>query len=161
MAGPNDALIERFYEAFARSDGPAMAACYAPDVHFRDPVFGDLAGTAAGAMWRMLTRASRDFRLELLEHSSDSTAGSAHWQAHYTFSQTGRPVINDVTAAFRFWDGLIVDHVDTFDFRRWASQALGLRGALLGWTPIVRSAVRRRARESLERFQATEPAAIG
>ena len=161
MAGPNDALIERFYDAFARADGTAMGACYAPDVHFRDPVFEDLHGPQAGAMWRMLTRASRDFRLELLEHGSDAATGRAHWVAHYTFSQTGRPVVNDVIAAFRFRDGLIVDHVDTFDFRRWAGQALGLRGQLLGWTPFVRSAVRRQARANLERFEATEAAAIG
>ncbi len=161
MAGPNDALIERFYDAFARGDGAAMAACYAPDVHFHDPVFEDLDGPEAGAMWRMLTRSSRDFRLELREHGSDATGGSAHWFAHYTFSQTGRPVVNDVTAAFAFRDGLITDHVDTFDFGRWAGQALGLRGQLLGWTPFVRSAVRRRARASLDRFRSTEASSIG
>jgi len=161
MAGPNDALIERFYDAFARRDGAAMAACYAPAIHFRDPVFLDLEGPQAGAMWRMLTRSSRDFSLELLEHGSDATTGTAHWRAHYTFSQTGRPVVNDVRAAFRFEDGLIVDHVDTFDFRRWAGQALGLRGQLLGWTPFLRSAVQGRARAGLDRFQATEAAPIG
>jgi ketosteroid isomerase-like protein len=161
MTGPNDALIERFYAAFARSDGAAMAACYAPVSHFRDPVFQDLDGAQAGAMWRMLSGSSRDFSLELLEHDSDATSGTAHWVAHYTFSQTGRPVVNDVRASFRFADGLITDHVDTFDFRRWAAQALGPRGQLLGWTPFVRSAVQRRARASLDRFQATEAAAIG
>jgi len=161
MVGPNDALIERFYHAFALADGRTMSACYAPDIHFHDPVFDDLRGPEAGAMWRMLTRSSRDFRLELLEHDSDETSGSAHWVAHYTFSQTGRPVVNDVRAVFRFRDGLIVDHVDTFDFGRWAGQALGLRGQLLGWTPFVRSAVRRRARTSLDQFQATEAAPIG
>ena len=37
-------LIERFYAAFGRRDGKAMAACYAPEATFRDPVFGDLKG---------------------------------------------------------------------------------------------------------------------
>ena len=41
-------LIERFYAAFDRRDGAAMAALYAPDGHFRDPVFGDLTGAEAG-----------------------------------------------------------------------------------------------------------------
>ena len=161
MAGPNDALIERFYAAFAQRDGPGMAACYAPNVHFRDPVFGDLEGPEAGAMWRMLAATARDFRLELLEHGAEATTGTAHWLAHYTFSQTGRPVVNDVQAAFRFGAGLIVDHVDSFDFTRWAGQALGPRGRFLGWTPFLRSAVRRRARTNLERFVAIERATIG
>ena len=50
----NAALINRFYEAFARQDGETMAACYAPDAHFHDPVFQDLHGDEVGAMWRML-----------------------------------------------------------------------------------------------------------
>lgn len=155
MAGPNDALIERFYNAFAHGDGAGMAACYAPAVHFRDPAFGDLDGAMAGSMWRMLASTARDFRLELLEHSSDETTGSAHWVAHYTFSQTGRPVVNDVHAAFRFKDGLIVDHVDSFDFHRWAGQALGPRGRLLGGTRFLRKAVQERARARLDAFVAS------
>lgn len=155
MARPNDALIERFYAAFARGDGAGMAACYAPGVHFRDPAFGDLDGVMAGSMWRMLAATAKDFRLELLDHSSDALTGSAHWVAHYTFSQTGRPVVNDVHAAFRFKDGLIVDHVDSFDFQRWAGQALGLRGRLLGGTSFLRKAVQGRARARLDAFVAS------
>ena len=52
-------LIERFYQAFDNGDGDTMAACYAPDVHFSDPVFPDLRGSQAGAMWRMLTEHAR------------------------------------------------------------------------------------------------------
>ena len=155
MTGPHDALIERFYAAFARGDGAAMAACYAPGVHFRDPAFGDLHGPEAGAMWRMLASSARDFRLELLEHGSDATGGTAHWLAHYTFSQTARPVVNDVRATFRFSDGLIADHVDDFDFARWAGQALGLRGRLLGRTAFLRRTVQQRARARLADFVAS------
>jgi uncharacterized protein len=131
-----------------------MAACYAPDISFSDPVFTDLHGAEAGAMWRMLTGRSQDLRIDLLEHEADGERGSAHWRAHYTFAQTGRPVVNDVHASFRFADGLIADHRDEFDFHRWARQALGPAGLLLGWTPIIRSAVRRRARASLDEFLA-------
>ena len=70
-------LVERFYAAFDRRDGVAMAAAYAPDGHFRDPVFGDLTGAEAGAMWRMLTRTARDLKVELAEHDD----ASAHWIA--------------------------------------------------------------------------------
>jgi uncharacterized protein len=147
-------LVERFYAAFARRDGAAMQDCYAPDVHFSDPVFVDLHGHEAGAMWRMLTERAADLRVELLEHSADGDRGSARWRAHYTFGQTGRPVVNDVRAAMRFADGLIADHVDDFDFYRWARQALGTSGLLLGWTPLVRTAVRRRARAGLDEYLA-------
>ena len=84
----------------------------------------------------------------------DAQVGSAHWRAHYTFSQTGRAVVNDVRATMRFADGLIADHVDAFDFHRWARQALGTRGLLLGWTPLLRNAVRRRARAGLDEYLA-------
>jgi ketosteroid isomerase-like protein len=154
VTNPNDELIQRFYAAFAARDGAAMAACYSPDVHFSDPVFTDLRGAEAGGMWRMLTSASTDLRIELLEHEASDDRGSARWRAHYTFTQTGRPVVNDVHAAFQFADGLIVVHCDEFDFHRCARQALGPTGLLLGWTPIVRSAVRRRARASLDEFMA-------
>jgi ketosteroid isomerase-like protein len=145
-------LIERFYTAFDRRDGAAMAACYAPGAHFSDPVFTDLNGDEPGAMWRMLTAQATELRIELLEQAADGDRGSARWRAHYVFSQTGRPVVNDVRATFRFADGLIADHRDEFGFHAWARQALGTRGLLLGWTPLLRASVRKRARASLDRF---------
>jgi hypothetical protein len=144
--------IERFYAAFDACDGDAMAACYAPGAHFSDPVFTDLNGDEPGAMWRMLTSQARDLRVELLEHTADS----ARWRAHYTFSQTGRPVVNDVRATFRFDSGgLIADHRDEFSFYRWARQALGPPGLMLGWTPLLRGKVRRSAAASLQRFHSS------
>ena len=152
MAHPNDELIQRFYAAFAERRGDSMAACYAPGAHFSDPVFPDLNDEEPGQMWRMLTKASDDLRIELLEHEADDETGSARWQAHYTFTQTGRPVMNDVRATFRFADGLIADHRDDFDFHRWSRQALGLPGLLLGWTPIIRGAVQKKAAARLADF---------
>jgi hypothetical protein len=105
-------------------------------------------------MWRMLTSQARELRVELLEHAADGTAGSARWRAHYVFTQTGRPVVNDVRATFRFAGGLIAEHTDAFSFHRWSRQALGTSGLLLGWTPVLRGAVRKRAAASLERFAA-------
>jgi len=152
MSEANDQLIKRFYAAFAAGDGEAMAACYTPDAQFSDPVFPDLRGEKPGEMWKMLTGASGDLKIELLEHEAGDTDGTAHWRAHYTFTQTGRPVVNDVRARFRFRDGLIAEHHDDFDFHKWARQALGPMGLLLGWTPLVRSKVRRTAAERLDSF---------
>lgn len=148
----SDELIQRFYAAFDRRDGDAMAACYAPGAHFSDPVFTDLHGEQPGQMWRMLTAQAQELRVELLEHAADDAAGTARWRAHYVFTQTGRPVVNDVRAAFRFADGLIAEHTDTFSFWTWSRQALGPPGVLIGWTPFLRNPVRRRAAANLARF---------
>jgi ketosteroid isomerase-like protein len=154
-AQANDVLIERFYAAFGECNGAAMTACYAPGAHFRDPAFGDLEGEEIGAMWRMLTGRATDLKIELHEHEADEETGSAHWIARYTFS-TGRPVVNDIQATFRFADGLIADHVDDFDFRKWAKQALGPSGHLVALLPPLRSKARAKALDQLETFRREE-----
>ncbi len=151
MAHPNDELIQRFYAAFARRDGDAMAECYAPSAHFSDPVFVSLHDREPGAMWRMLTGRSRDLVVTLTEHEADDTTGRARWLADYTFSN-GNKVHNDVLARFRFEDQLIVEHVDSFSFYAWARQAMGVLGAVLGWTPLLRRMVRGKARNGLDEF---------
>jgi ketosteroid isomerase-like protein len=152
MASPGDDLIQRFYTAFDRHAGDEMAACYAPGAHFSDPVFTDLRGDEPGQMWRMLTSRAEDLRVELVEHETGGDSGSARWIARYTFTQTGRPVVNDVRARFRFEDELIKEHRDEFGFHNWARQALGPAGLLLGWTPLIRGATRRKARAGLDEF---------
>ena len=157
-ADANRELIERFYAAFGRCDGAEMTACYAADAHFCDPAFGDLHGPEVGAMWRMLTGRAKDLVIELHEHEADERSGSAHGIARYTFS-TGRPVVNDIRATFSFSDGLIADHVDDFDFRRWARQALGPMGIAVALLPPLRGKARDKARGQLDEFIAGEAAA--
>jgi len=159
MTHPNAAVIERFYEAFQRRDVDAMAACYAPDVTFSDPVFGELQGGEVTDMWRMLVSRAQEFTLAFSHVSADDVSGSAHWVASYLFSQTGRKVINPIDARFVFRDGLIVEHRDRFDLWRWAGQALGAKGALLGWTPFVQNAIRAQAKRGLAAWRA-KPAAV-
>jgi ketosteroid isomerase-like protein len=149
MSNSNDELIQRFYDAFTRLDGETMAACYAPGARFSDPVFKDLQGEEPGAMWRMLTGRAQDLEVQLAEHEADDRRGSAHWLADYTF-RTGRKVHNDVRAEFRFENGLIVEHRDSFSFYAWARQALGPVGLALGWTPLLRAKVQREARAGLD-----------
>jgi len=154
-AEANRETIERFYEAFGRCNGAAMTAFYAANAHFRDPAFGDLHGSDVGAMWRMLTSRATDLKIELHEHEADEESGSAHWIARYTFS-TGRPVVNDIQAKFRFADGKIADHIDDFDFRRWARQALGPKGTLVALLPPLRAKARAQALDQLETFKRDE-----
>ncbi|MGH2711973.1 MAG: nuclear transport factor 2 family protein [Actinomycetota bacterium] len=151
-ADDNRELIRRLYEALGRSDGEAMAGCYAPNATFRDPVFGTLKGDQPGDMWRMLTGRSRDLKFELAEHEADQGTGRARWIASYTFTPTKRSVVNEGRAEFRFADGKIVEHRDRFSMHRWASQALGPVGVLFGWSPPLVVGLRFRARKDLARF---------
>jgi ketosteroid isomerase-like protein len=151
----NERLVHSFYSCFQRLDADGMAACYAPDVVFSDPVFPRLEGREASAMWHMLASRARNFALTFREVKADDERGSVHWEATYLFSKTGRMVTNMIDAEFEFRDGLIAHHTDCFDFWRWSRQALGLPGVLLGWTPLVRDAVRGEARKGLAQFIAS------
>jgi ketosteroid isomerase-like protein len=149
----NEALIRELYAALARRDAEAMAKCYHPDAFFSDPVFPRLRGTEPGDMWRMLLARASDLQVTLDEAAGDQDGGSARWTARYTFTRTGRPVVNHGAALFAFRDGLIVRHHDSFSFWRWASQALGPVGAALGWFAPLKWKVRRQAAESLAAFR--------
>ena len=155
MSQDHQALITRFYQAFQQLDAQAMAACYTDDVLFSDPVFGELRGQSAADMWRMLTSRAKDFSLTFDQVQADGQRGSAHWVATYVFSQTGATVVNDIQARFVFRDGKICEHHDHFDLWRWSRQALGTKGLLLGWTPLVTNAIRAQAQKGLKAFQAS------
>jgi len=148
----NADLLHGFYESFQRRDHEAMAASYAAEATFRDPVFGQLANWRIGAMWRMLCERATDLVLTADHIVADTDTGSAHWEARYTFSATGRPVHNVIEASFRFAGGRILRHDDRFDLYRWARQALGMKGLLLGWSPPVQNAIRSQASRGLEGF---------
>ena len=145
-------LVHSFYAAFQRRDYRAMGACYTRDAEFHDPVFTDLAGWRVLAMWRMLCERATDLRVEVRDVHAGPGVGSAHWEAWYTFSQTGRSVHNRVDASFVFEHGKIRRHNDAFDLYAWARQALGLKGLLLGWAPPVQSAIRAQASRALAAF---------
>lgn len=148
------ATLERFYSAFQRRDGAAMAACYANDAHFTDAAF-DLRGKECGAMWQMLTARGKDLQIRYEIIHADNLSGEVRWEADYTFSQTKRYVRNRINAKFEFRDGLIVRHVDTFPFHAWAKQALGPLGYLLGGTTWLQNKVRAKARAGLDTFMAS------
>ncbi|HEU4951560.1 MAG TPA: nuclear transport factor 2 family protein [Holophagaceae bacterium] len=143
-------LLTRFYEAFARKDAEGMVACYHPDSAFSDPVFPMLTHDETTAMWRMLVGRARDFSLEFEVVGADRV----NWTARYTFTATGRPVVNRVTSQFGFRDGLILAQRDGFDFPLWLKQALGWKGALFGRTRLLQAAVRKQARQGLDAFLA-------
>ena len=155
----NEATLKRFYEAFQQRDAATMAACYAPDVQFSDPVFPDLRGADAGTMWKMLCERGKDLKVDFRDVRADDKAGAAHWDAWYTFSTTGRHVHNSIDATFEFRDGRIVRHADRFDLHRWAGQALGTPGKLLGWTPFLQNKIRAMAGKGLADWKARSASA--
>jgi ketosteroid isomerase-like protein len=146
----SDATIVALYEALHRHDGDAAAACYTPDARFEDPAFGVLEHGRVREMWRMLTASSPDLAVELLDHGAAGDHGHARWRARYTFSASGRPVVNVVDARFRFERELIAEQVDSFPLRSWGRQALGPRGTVLGAAGVLGPIVRRQARARLD-----------
>lgn len=149
---PNEQLIYDFYSAFQARDGGKMVSFYHPNVDFSDAAFGELHGRQATAMWRMLCARGADLKIAFERIHADDKTGSAHWEAWYTFSATGRKVHNVIEATFAFKDGKIIEHRDRFNFWRWATQALGPLGLLLGWTPYLQGKVRAQALSGLEAF---------
>ncbi|MFT3827939.1 MAG: nuclear transport factor 2 family protein [Chitinophagaceae bacterium] len=151
----NKQVIENFYKCFGKKDWQGMTACYHEEVFFYDPVFQDLEAPRARAMWEMLCKQAKDLSVEASNIEADDEGyGSCNWTATYTFSATGRKVVNNCTARFKFEEGKIIEHMDDFDLWKWSRQALGLKGTLLGWSPFVQNAIRKKAKKSLEKFMA-------
>jgi ketosteroid isomerase-like protein len=148
----NKEVIIQFYQAFQKRDWKTMQTCYHSEGRFSDPVFQDLKSPEVKAMWQMLCENAKDFSLQFSEVAAEYDKGKCRWEAWYTFSKTGRPVHNIIQANFRFKDGLIIEHIDTFDFWRWSRMALGISGVFLGWTSLLRNKVQAMAQKSLGKF---------
>ncbi|SFA86719.1 Ketosteroid isomerase-related protein [Flavobacterium swingsii] len=149
----NSLLIQKFYTAFANSNGEEMASCYHKDVIFEDPAFGKLNQKEVTSMWKMLLERSKgNLKIEFYDVVTNGKSGSARWIATYIFSQTNRKVVNIIDAKFEFKDGLIIKHTDHFDFFKWTKQALGLKGYLLGWTNFMQKKVQQNAKKSLQSY---------
>jgi hypothetical protein len=137
------AALTRFYESFARGDGEAMAAMYAPAATFEDPIFS-LRGRDIGKMWIGLTRDAKGFSVQFNVSRAESGSGAVEWTARYLFGGKRR-VVNVIVSEIEMRDGLIVRQKDTFDFPRWAAQALGLPGLLFGRMQWLRRSVSKSA----------------
>ncbi|SDS29958.1 Ketosteroid isomerase-related protein [Formosa sp. Hel1_31_208] len=148
-------LIHKFYKAFTELDAETMASCYHAEVVFEDPAFGKLKGEHAGNMWRMLcaSQKGKDFRVTYSDIQTNKHSGSASWQAFYTFSKTGSEVHNSIVAQFEFKDGSIIKHTDQFNLHKWAKQALGFKGFLLGGTSFFRNKLQRQTNILLKAFE--------
>lgn len=153
MINPMKGLIEKFYTAFQNKDAETMISCYHDDITFCDPAFGELKGDDAKAMWRMLCGNASDLKIEFCDINASLKKGSVHWEAWYTFSRTGRKVQNVVNAEFEFKDSKIIKHTDNFKLYKWASQAMGWKGKLLGGTTFFKNKLNQQTNRMLSEFR--------
>jgi ketosteroid isomerase-like protein len=153
----NSDLIRNFYESFSKGNVEGMVSCYAADVIFTDPAFGELRGTDAKNMWRMLIENSKgNLKITFSNVKASGKTGSADWRAEYVFSQTGRKAINIISAEFEFQGDKIIKHTDHFSLWCWARQALGWKGYLLGWTPFMKTQIQKQAKGLLKKYNSRQ-----
>ncbi|MBC7937361.1 MAG: nuclear transport factor 2 family protein [Rhizobacter sp.] len=149
----NEQLISNFYTAFQKRDAATMNACYSDDIVFYDPVFELLEHGRAKDMWEMLCKNAKDLTITYgnIKDLGDDYY-NCDWVATYTFSQTGRKVVNNVKAHMKIQDGKIVEHSDAFSLHKWSAQALGFSGWLLGWNAYFRRKIKNKATRNLIAF---------
>ncbi len=149
----NEQIVAKFYSAFQQRDAATMNSCYSDDIVFSDPAFGMLKGEEVKAMWEMLCKNAKDFSLTFSNiQLLDEEYTTCNWTATYTFSKTGRKVVNNIKAYMRLKDGKIIEHSDGFKLSKWAAQALGLPGIFLGWTNFMKRKIQKNARKSLDMY---------
>jgi len=149
----HQAIVTDFYTAFAEGDANRMVSYYHDEAIFQDPAFGSLSGDRVPSMWRMLLSnkdAAPQISFSNISVRDDSI--SAEWRAEYLFGPKKRRVVNEVLAQMQFQDGKIISHVDSFDVWKWAKQALGLTGVILGWSPFMKNKIRHLSNQKLDQF---------
>jgi ketosteroid isomerase-like protein len=149
----DERLIENFFTAFRQLDYKTMNACYSDDVAFFDPMFELLRGAEAKAMWQMLCTNAKNFSLtfDSIKNLEDGYY-TCNWCATYTFSKTGRPVVNRIKAHMKIENGLITEHSDAWSLAKWSAQAIGLPGKLFGWAGFFRRRLKNNAKRNLLNF---------
>lgn len=146
-------LITNFYTAFQNRDAASMNACYSDGIIFYDPVFELLEHGRAKDMWEMLCKNAKDLDIKFgnIKDLGDDYY-TCDWVASYTFSQTGRKVVNNVKAHMKIQNGKIVEHSDAFSLHKWSTQALGFSGWLLGWNSFFQRKIKNKAKRNLMKY---------
>jgi len=153
MPANNEQLIAKFYTAFQQLDFNTMNSCYSDEIVFFDPAFDLLKGDEVKYMWEMLCTNASNFSLSYDNITAlDHEYYTCNWVATYTFSTTGRRVVNVVKAHMKIIDGKITEHSDAFSLHKWSSQALGFAGQLLGWNSFFQRRIKNKARKRLLKF---------
>ncbi|MBK9220791.1 MAG: nuclear transport factor 2 family protein [Saprospiraceae bacterium] len=146
--------IKHFYNCFTKADIEGMLSCYHEHIEFEDPAFGKLYGLDVSKMWRMLIiRSKGQLQISYQNAIANDKTGSVQWKAEYEFSQTGRKIVNNITAHFEFQNGKIIKHSDHFNLWKWTQQAFGWKGYLFGWTSFMKNKIRKQTNTLLNKFE--------
>ena len=145
---PGARLIETLYASIRDGNASAAASCYAADAHFEDIAFRLDGRDRILQMWRMVCSQKVEITFDSLVASEHK--GSGHWVARYTFRDTGRRVVNDITSKFVFQDGRIKDHRDQCSAMAWAWQAYPFPKSLIAG--LISPLRRHKAQQKLEDF---------
>lgn len=129
-----------------------MVQQYHSQIEFEDPAFGKLSGDKAKNMWRMLCKSSSNLEISYTFTNIVEEKVKANWEAKYVFSKTGRKIHNKIFAEFEIKDGKIIKHKDKFNLYYWAIQAFGVKGVLVGWSPMFKSKLNKETNKLLEIF---------
>jgi ketosteroid isomerase-like protein len=153
MMHANAILLQRLFTSLNQHDHAAMADCYHLHAKFTDIAFDLRSRKQIHAMWHMICRpeghAGNIAAMFNVVHADDRR-GWVNLVDDYTFSSTGRKVINVIDSYFCFEDGLIVEQRDFCDPRAWAAMALaGVSGFLASQSHFLRSF---KARQMLHKF---------
>ena len=104
-------------------------------------------------MWEMLlSKKSSTTKISFSGIETSENKGNVNWVANYVYGKEKRKVTNKVSANFKFKDGKIIEHIDTFNVWLWSKQALGTIGFLLGWTPFMKHKIQKTTKKQLEDF---------
>ncbi len=103
----------------------------------------------------MLCASQKDgaFNVNVSQIKVDQNTAFANWEAFYTFNKTGRKIHNIIQAEFKFKDGKIISHKDTFDLYKWSIQAFGIKGLLLGWTTFFKKKLQLQTNHLLSNYE--------
>ena len=152
MPSQEESVATKFYSAFQQKNANEMNECYHPELQFEDPAFDKLSFAETSAMWEMLCESAKDLSIEFSILKSEANYVEVRWIAEYTFSKTGRFVHNEIIAHLSFKDGKIIQHIDQFDLYKWAKQAMGVQGWLIGATPFFKKKLNQQTNYQLKKY---------
>jgi hypothetical protein len=152
MSNPIEIIATNFYSAFQQKNANGMNECYHQELHFEDPAFGRLSYSRTCNMWKMLCASAKDLSIEFSILKVEEQYVETMWIAEYTFGKTGRFVHNEIIAQMTFKDGKIIEHIDKFDLSKWAKQALGVQGWLIGGTPFFKKKLQQQTNYQLAKY---------